>query len=171
MAQQTGTSGDDVLKGKLRQDDEIRGQAGDDTIYGYEGDDKLYGGEGHDTIAGGDGDDRIYGGAGDDSLWGDGTRSDVAIAGATDFDTFIFEPGNGNDTIRDFNLNEDRIDLSHFNSISQMSDLNIQQQGQHTLISLESQSGGTISLLGVNASDLDSGDFIFQGASDADAAG
>ena len=169
MAEQTGTSGDDVLKGKERQDDVIRGLAGDDTIFGYEGDDELYGGAGDDTIAGGDGDDRIYGGAGDDSLWGDGTRSDIALDGATDFDTFIFKPGHGNDTVRDFNLNEDRLDLSHFGSISELSDLTIQQQGQHTVVSVDAQGGGTINLLGINASDLDSGDFIFNGASEADA--
>ena len=169
MAEQVGTSGDDILKGEELQDDDIRGLQGDDRIYGYEGDDILRGGGGDDVIAGGDGDDTIYGGHGDDSLWGDGTRSDIAIAGATDFDTFVYKPGHGNDTIRDFNVNEDRLDLSHFGSISELSDLSIQQQGQHTVISADAAGYGSIQLLGVNASDLDAGDFIFQGATDADA--
>ena len=169
MATQTGTSGDDTLKGAPREDDVLRGLEGDDTIYGYEGDDELHGGKGDDFIAGGDGDDVIYGGEGDDHLWGDGTRSDIQLAGATDYDTFVFKPNNGADTIQDFNVNEDRIDLSHFSSISDLSDLSIQQQGQHAVISLGSQGGGSIRLLGVSASDLDAGDFIFTGATDADA--
>ena len=167
MAEQTGTSGDDVLKGAQGEDDVLRGLAGDDTIYGYEGDDTLYGGSGDDFIAGGDGDDTIYGGTGDDQLWGDGTRSDIALAGATDADTFVFKPNDGSDTIQDFNINEDRIDVSHFSSINALSDLSIQQQGQHTVVSFGAQ--GSIKLLGVAASDLDAGDFIFTGAADADA--
>jgi len=169
-----GGAGDDIIFGG-GDDDRIIGGEGDDAIAGHEGDDALwgdgfFGGTGDDSIAGGSGDDIIYGGGGDDQLWGSGERPDIN-PGETDFDTFVFMPGHGNDTVHDFNLNEDRIDLSHFNSVTGLADLSIQQQGANTMISVGPQSGDSIQLMGVNASDLDAGDFIFHGAPDADAGG
>ena len=165
-----GGSGDDRIVG----DDSITGNTGDkdgrDTIYGGWGDDAIVGGGGDDIIVGGLGDDVIYGGTGNDRMWGggEGDRPDLTF-GETDFDTFVFRPGHGNDRIGDFNPNEDRIDLSHFNSVTGLADLSIEQKGGHAVISVASHSGDSITLTGVNADDLDAGDFIFQGAADADA--
>jgi Ca2+-binding RTX toxin-like protein len=60
--------------------DLINGSNGNDLLYGFSGDDTLLGGNGKDTFVGGDGDDLLVGGAG--------------------ADTYIFEPGNGQDTIQ-----------------------------------------------------------------------
>src|SRR6056297_1916942 len=82
--------------------------ADDDSISAEGGDDVLSGGDGDDTITGGQGSDTISGGAGNDSLTG-GAGSDV----------FIYTPGDGLDTISDFNtgnsgVNNDFMDLSGF---------------------------------------------------------
>lgn len=83
--------------------------------FGASGDDSIDGGAGNDTIRGNDGDDTLIGGTGNDSL-----------TGGDDDDTFVFNPGDGVDTITDFNAgnsgsitdgdqsNNDFIDLSNF---------------------------------------------------------
>ena len=58
---------------------------------------------GNNTVVGGSGDDTLYGGAGDDTL-----------SGGAGTDTFVYLYKNaGNDTITDFNLADDIIDVSH----------------------------------------------------------
>ena len=68
----------------------IYGYAGDDTINSGYGDDTIYGDEGTDTLNGGDGDDAIYGGADNDILYGGYGN-----------DTYIFNQGDGQDSISD----------------------------------------------------------------------
>ncbi|WP_299723521.1 Hint domain-containing protein [uncultured Tateyamaria sp.] len=92
------------------------------TIDGAGGDDTIYGSQGGDTIDGGAGDDRLEGGTGDDLL-----------TGGTGSDTFVYTPGDGDDTITDFNTgntgtlddgdttNNDFIDLSgYYDHISEL---------------------------------------------------
>jgi hypothetical protein len=83
----------------------VSGRAGDDSLRIDESNgvftDKipttLVGGAGNDTLAGGSGDERLLGGAGNDSI--DGNRgADVAIMGSG-ADAFIWDPGDGSDTI------------------------------------------------------------------------
>jgi len=93
----------------------LYGGAGGDIIDGWGGDDYLYGDADDDTIDGGSGDDEITGGTGDDS-----------ITGGSGNDTFFYIPGDGHDTITDFNsgnsgtlsdgdaTNNDSIDLSDY---------------------------------------------------------
>lgn len=70
--------------------DTLDGGAGDDTLNGGAGNDSLIGGDGRDTISGGAGNDTIYGGLGNDVLSGnDGSNA------------YIFNLGDGNDTIYD----------------------------------------------------------------------
>ncbi|HEV8407163.1 MAG TPA: hypothetical protein VGQ34_04440, partial [Sphingomicrobium sp.] len=70
--------------------DTIDGLGGNDVIHGLGGDDVLHGGAGDDIIDGGPGNDTIAGGPGTDILTGgDGT------------DTFVFQAGDGSDTITD----------------------------------------------------------------------
>jgi Ca2+-binding RTX toxin-like protein len=110
-----GDFGDDVLDGGAG-DDRLRGGFGRDTIEGGGGNDDLDGGFGDDVLRGGDGDDRIDGGFGADALFG-GDGDDVLISGwgadtlaggagddvlrgsRFDRDTFIFNAGDGSDTI------------------------------------------------------------------------
>ena len=83
----------------LGGDDEIYGQDGNDIINGNEGNDKLYGNNGNDILSGSSGSDILDGGYGDDTLIG-GKDEDILDGGYGD-DTYIFNKGDGNDTIID----------------------------------------------------------------------
>jgi Ca2+-binding RTX toxin-like protein len=112
-----GTSGDDVIMGSSGDvNDTIRGLGGNDTISGGGGDDLLEGGDGDDTLLGGNGVDTLKGGSGNDILaaydtnWPNthydfsantlegGTGADT-LYGSTGADTYIFNIGDGADTI------------------------------------------------------------------------
>ena len=121
-----GGDGNDVIFGGAG-DDQLGGGAGDDTILGGDGNDVIWGedgndninagagndivlgGAGNDQIGGGTGDDILRGEAGNDVLWGEdgndtlegGPGNDIMIGGAG-ADTFVFRPGDGNDTVVDF---------------------------------------------------------------------
>ncbi|MCP4306665.1 MAG: calcium-binding protein, partial [bacterium] len=62
------------------------------------------------------GDDFLNGGAGDDKLFGDAKEIDPAVT--TGADTFFFAEGSGNDTIGDFEVNKDTIDLGGYAAIN-----------------------------------------------------
>ena len=153
-----GGAGDDVIHGGAdadwiwggSDDDTIYGEAGADSIEGGSGNDRIEGGKGADFLGGGEGDDTLVGGAGDDEFFGDG--------GA---DTFVFGPGHGSDTIWDFTNGEDTIDLSGFATISGFHDLTITESDDGVTIDLTDFGGGTIFLVDVARSDLDTADFVF----------
>lgn len=96
-----GLAGNDSLAGS-RYDDELYGDDGEDTLIGDAGMDTLQGGAGDDSIDGGDGADLITGGAGNDRLWG-----------GADSDTYVFEPGHGNDYVDDYNGEADTFLLGY----------------------------------------------------------
>jgi Ca2+-binding RTX toxin-like protein len=99
----------------------LYGNGGSDTLDGEDGDDLLDGGAGIDTLIGGDGDDILIGGAGNDILTG-GDDDDILIGGfgndtltgGSGDNTFVFaETGLANrDTISDYTVGDDTIDLS-----------------------------------------------------------
>jgi Ca2+-binding RTX toxin-like protein len=110
-----GEDGDDTIEGGLGNDT-LFGQAGNDTIQAGHGADQLVGGEGYDTLYGGVGADRLWGQAGDDQLYGGdgddelnggegvdalvgGRGDDLLIAGGTGTKTYVFDIGDGKDTI------------------------------------------------------------------------
>ena len=72
----------------ILEDDYLYGGAGNDTLNGQNGDDELYGEEGDDILYGGNGNDLLSGGTGNDTL-----------NGGTGDDTYIFNFGDGQDTI------------------------------------------------------------------------
>jgi Ca2+-binding RTX toxin-like protein len=98
----TDTAAALVLEGG---DDELNGGAGDDIIDGGLGNDVLDGGLGDDILDGGAGDDIIRGGDGDDTIQG-GTGNDI-MSGGMGIDTFVYAPGDGIDTIKDFRSGTD----------------------------------------------------------------
>jgi serralysin len=129
----TGNGGNNRLNGKGDKDilsggdgdDLIFGGAGRDVLYGDDGDDilrggsskdKLNGGTGNDVLVGGQADDRLSGGDGNDVLIG-GFGTDV-MTGGNGKDVFVFNRkadslrGNPSDSITDFVIGEDRVDLS-----------------------------------------------------------
>ena len=129
-----GNEGDDIIYGDNRftpelgpnGDDEIFGGNGDDLIFGEGGDDILYGDAGDDEVRGGAGDDELFGGADDDFIMGAagddtiyGNAGNDTLTGNGGEDVFVFEPATDFtneyvDVITDFDVNEDRIDLSAF---------------------------------------------------------
>ncbi|WP_181015777.1 calcium-binding protein [Citrobacter amalonaticus] len=78
--------------------DTLTGTSGNDVLYGLAGNDVLYGQAGNDTLYGGEGNDTLDGGAGDDILVG-GTGNDI-LTGGTGNDTYLFNTGDGQDTLR-----------------------------------------------------------------------
>ena len=133
-----------------RYSDTVTGTDSGETLYGYQGDDEISGKGGDDRLDGGSGDDRLDGGRGDDTLVGGMGR-----------DTFVFEPGGGDDRVTDFTNGEDKIDLSAFSRVFQLSDLTASQVGENLLLDLSDHGGGTITLENVALADLDDADFVF----------
>jgi Ca2+-binding RTX toxin-like protein len=111
------TSGNDVIQG-YATNDTIMGGEGNDTLHGYGGNDLLQGDEGDDTLFAGAGHDVLEGGGGADSLRGDG-GDDVLHGGlGNDFleggagsDTYIFNAGDGQDTISNYDGDDSRVDV------------------------------------------------------------
>ncbi|MGR3503493.1 calcium-binding protein [Pseudaestuariivita sp.] len=85
---QEGVNGQDTVFG-LNGADRIVTRGGDDELYGNAGNDTLLGGAGADTLLGGAGDDNLNGGLGAD----------------------VFVYGSGQDTISDFGIGADVIEL------------------------------------------------------------
>ncbi|MBC6476839.1 MAG: hypothetical protein GDA56_02605 [Hormoscilla sp. GM7CHS1pb] len=121
--------GDDTLVGGPGND-RLHGGRGNDSLVGGEGDDRLIGGigDGKDTLIGGNGDDRLNGGNGNDTL--DGGKGNDDLRGGKGADTFILRPGDGEDTIRDFENGIDSIRVEKGNSAK----LQILSKGGNTLI-------------------------------------
>jgi Ca2+-binding RTX toxin-like protein len=99
-----GGIGNDVIFGE-GGNDKLYGESGNDTMQGGAGEDWLYGEgssadtAGSDYLDGGADTDVIFGGAGDDILIG-GTGNDF-LYGESGQDTYIFNRGDGNDTVYD----------------------------------------------------------------------
>ncbi|MBD3753872.1 MAG: hypothetical protein IE935_15985, partial [Micrococcales bacterium] len=135
-----GGAGNDTLIGDSRSET-ILGGGGNDHIEGRGGRDLVEGGAGNDSVNGGDGDDLINGGSGTDSLTGGAGR-----------DWFAFYAGDGADTITDFNVDEDVIDVSFEPIVS------ISASGANCVITLES--GDRLTLIGVKPHELGASNFV-----------
>ena len=119
----------------------------------------LYGGAGNDTISGGSGSDVLDGGAGNDTLTGD----DSIGSHSGSQDTFVFQAGHGNDTIKFFKDGEDKIDLTAFADITDFDDLTITEQHNGTVIDLTAFGGGTIRFEKNNVDSIEVGDLDADG--------
>ena len=72
-----------------------------------------------------------------------------------------FAYDSGHDIVTDFQIDEDKIDLSSLAGIDSMDDLNLRQQGDDLVIDLLAHGGGEITLEDVNQADLADTHFIF----------
>lgn len=179
-----GADGADTLGGG-DGDDTLFGYGGNDVIYtgngsgldfadGGDGNDTIYGGsfgdDDADIINGGNGNDEIYGGTGDDVLNGEagadtlyGGAGDDTLIGGTGADVFYFGLGSGDDTVVDFELAADRLDVStYFSSFAEVQAAMAQvTQGGSTWTEIQLSDDATITLANINMADLTAGDFIF----------
>ncbi|MBL0371017.1 hypothetical protein JJB09_03160 [Rhizobium sp. KVB221] len=124
-----------VLLGKAR----INGTGNelDNFMTGNAGNNILKGMDGSDLLTGGRGSDRLFGGAG--------------------VDYFAFSKGDGIDTIKDYNDDEDIIAFRVFGGIDDFTDLTIKNKGGDAWINL----GGQRIVVEGAAGVLDDGDFAF----------
>ena len=94
--------------------DNVSGTDYDDTIYGKGGNDTIYGGSGNDTLIGGKGNDRLEGSYGDD--------------------TYIYNMGDGFDTIDDYNGGNTDNDTIKFGEGISFEDLSFERDGNSLII-------------------------------------
>jgi Ca2+-binding RTX toxin-like protein len=139
----SGAGGNDYLNGK-QGNDVLSGDGGNDKVHGDSGNDLLSGGVGADTLSGGSGSDTLNGGQGDDFMCGD--------AGA---DVFVFSESDGKDTIKGFDVDEDRIELTD------VKPENVTWEETNVGLSLHYGSGDTILLNGLSMDDLSSIDLVY----------
>ena len=105
-----GTDASDTLIGG-KVADEINGNNGNDTIYGNSGNDTIDGGYGNDTLIGGKGNDRLEGSYGND--------------------TYVWNLGDGFDTIYDYNNGYADTDTIKFGEGITLEDLTFSRAGDN----------------------------------------
>lgn len=156
-------SGNDTAFGQAAQDT-LYGEGGNDYLDGGNTDDVLDGGLGRDTLVGGKNDDYLEGGAGNDLLNGDGTSLQSGnLPGEGSFttsdkgnDIFFFDDGFGQDTILDFDLGDDMLEIRagiNGTGINNPGDLvpYISESSGNAVITI---GGDSITLVGVTKADL-----------------
>jgi len=184
-----GGQGDDTLDGGTGNNT-IKGGAGDDSIFASNGRDEMHGGKDDDTLKGGQGVDTLRGGAGDDSLVGGASNSDRLFGGkgddtldggqgsnrldgglgndsltaSTGADDFIYNPGDGRDTIDGFDVGggNDQIDLRGWglgNFAALTSTFSVSSTTAGALIDFGD--GDSILLVGLAVGTLNNADFLF----------
>mgnify|MGYP002629681965 CR=1 FL=1 len=130
-------------------------RGGDDIIHGGGGNDVLAGWSGNDIINGDDGDDAIIGDADDDTLSG-GAGADTYI-----FNTFsVPDAAFGHDTITDFDVAEDRLNLALF-EISNLADFQAIASDDGTNTTVKFDGDRSILLQNVTVAQLTASNFIF----------
>jgi Ca2+-binding RTX toxin-like protein len=145
---------DDIDAAKTDGNDyvELRGVYANSVVSMGGGDDYFVGGAGGDNVNGGAGSDWLAGGAGNDLL-----------NGGEGWDRFLFAQGAGRDTIGDFQVGTDMIDLSGYlgakGEAMNFEALAIAQNGANTVITLGTSD--SITLNNVSAKLLSGGDFFF----------
>jgi Ca2+-binding RTX toxin-like protein len=103
-----GMNGNDVIIGNGGTQDNLYGGEGDDTLTTSEGNDYLYGENGNDILNGESGNDNLSGGNEDDVLTG-GAGNDY-LSGDYGSDTYVFNLGDGVDTIYDYDSTGKDVD-------------------------------------------------------------
>ena len=173
-----GGDGDDQISGGFGNDtisaaggsNIVTGGGGDDSIFvgtfELSGANTVYGGDGADLIRGAGGTDTIFGEAGDDTI-SSGAGNDYLVGG-DGADVFSFNVNDDHDTIADFEIGIDRIDIFindnglfvNFSDVtedggpqdfSEIENL-LSQDGNDTLVSLGANQ--SIRLLNIQLDDL-----------------
>lgn len=134
---ETGASGDDT----------IVGGAGCDNLNGSDGNDTLDGGAGHDTLDGGIGNDVLIGGSGNDILTGsddddllDGGPGNDTLSGGVGNDTYLFNRGDGKDTVIEPGWGWGTMDILRLGSGIAPDDVNLRRVGYDLYIGVNDSS-------------------------------
>lgn len=162
-----GGDGNDYLDGG-QDDDTLHGNAGNDQLYGRDGDDTLNGNAGNDRIIGGAGNDEIKGGLGNDYLNGgkgddliQTNGGDDKVYTGTGKDIVLMSENKGQVTIKDFDVNQDRIDVTLFD-VRNIDDLiktvTFSPSGKNTVLKVGESK---ITLSDVRIDELSHGNFKF----------
>jgi len=147
-----------LLRSALHGNDDIDGGAGNDSLWGGGGADVLRGSDGNDWLAGEDqrttsatttltGDDSLWGGAGADTLIG-GTGNDQLSGGADvdmlhggfGADTYIYNLGDGFDTIVDLGGSTDGADELRLGAGISANSLSLLRTGSDLVFTFGNQS-------------------------------
>lgn len=118
------------------------------TLIGNTGNNTLSGGLGGDVLNGGNGNDTLVGGQGNDDLTG-GNGADV----------FVFNVGDGADTVRDFSVAQDQLDLRAL-GIDSASELVPHASNSGANLVLNFGSGNTVTLQNVQVAQIHDGMFV-----------
>ncbi len=141
-----GGNGNDTVNGNF-DDDILTAGAGNDTVNGNEGNDIITGDAGNDTLKGGQGTDQLFGGTGADIVGGD--LGNDRLNGGANADIFVFGANCGTDIIEDFNLGEDRIQVSSVLSASIDDIINTKTTVLESGLFIDFGLGNSITILGV----------------------
>lgn len=167
-----GGSGNDLLTGAGGGDDILAGE-GDDTIDGGNGRDFLVGGNGDDALTGGGDADDMHGGNGDDVLSGEagndrinGGAGNDTLTGGGGADTFVFDGPSGDDTVGDFAVDQDVLDLSatvtdFIDAASVQAAATDVTIGSVTGAMIDLGGGNSVFLEGVTVADLAGANYLF----------
>ena len=116
-----------------------------DGLTGTPGDDQIVGSDLPDTLTGGEGDDILFDGAGSDDLFGgDGA------------DLFVFAPDGVTDRVHDYAKDEDRLDLSAFDFLADVSQVMVTPTATGATLSFN---GEVIEIISADAAPLSAADF------------
>ena len=134
------------------------GHADGDTLVGIE---NLFGSVHDDSLAGDANDNVLHGLDGVDTI--EGRAGNDILSGGDGADTFIFEDGDGQDTINDFTAGTDAIDLHGYDlaalGISDFAGLEAAMSASPD-VEIALAGGDSIILVGVAATDLGADDFL-----------
>ncbi|MGH1396458.1 MAG: calcium-binding protein, partial [Trichormus sp.] len=140
---QTGTAGNDNLYGSASNDvidglagnDYISAGDGNNTVNGGLGDDNITTGAGNDTINGGDGNDTINGGGGTNTIRG-GTGNDSVTSSNGATDTFVFNVGDGADTISTYESSGVPNDILQFGTGITAASVKLERSGYNLIFKI-----------------------------------
>ncbi|WP_172329007.1 calcium-binding protein [Mangrovicoccus sp. HB161399] len=113
----SGGPGNDLMGGG-DDNDTMEGNAGNDSLSGGNGNDYLHGGSQDDRLSGGYGADTLDGGTGNDEL--NGGPGPDQLRGGSGADAFVFNSTAlaETDTIADFELGTDRLEVTGYDGVS-----------------------------------------------------
>ncbi|CAL7962958.1 hypothetical protein MIDIC_530008 [Alphaproteobacteria bacterium] len=103
--------------------------------------------------------ENIVGSGYDDTLTGDANANN--IQGGVGKDTFVISRSNGEVLIKDFSINDDKINLSAFTGIKNLSELKNKATFIGNTCQIVLENGKTLTLAHINLADLVDSNFVF----------